>query len=196
MASFPRWLRGRLRAGAAIRDVRPPVMKCGGSLLGMADWPSRLVGLLHDTAGSVLIVAGGGPVVDGLRVVDAAGGLDAATSHQLAIDALGLTARAVSAALGLPLTATADQAGPAVLDTPDWLCRHGQLVRLPVGWHVTSDSIAASVAVALDRPLLLVKRVPPPEPDLDALATRGWIDPHFPEASARLEVIDWAAPAS
>jgi aspartokinase-like uncharacterized kinase len=141
-------------------------------------------------------VAGGGPVVDGLRVVDAAGGLDAATSHQLAIDALGLTARAVSAALGLPLTATADQAGPAVLDTPDWLCRHGQLVRLPVGWHVTSDSIAASVAVALDRPLLLVKRVPPPEPDLDALATRGWIDPHFPEASARLEVIDWAAPAS
>ena len=72
---------------------------------------------------------------------------------------------------------------------------------LPIGWHVTSDSIAAFAAATLRADLLLAKSVPPPrlpagEPPLELLARAGWVDAFFPEAAAAVERIGWACPAS
>jgi len=208
------------------------VVKLGGSLLARAGWPTALAALLPEFRQGALLVVGGGMIVDGLRHLDAVTRLPQEVSHGLAIEALGITARAVAAATGLPLTVAACDPAPApgrsavaVLDTPRWLARAGTTrtadeatgdpgdddptgsppatrraelrpAPLPCGWHVTSDSIAAFVAAALARPLVLVKSLPPPADaaDLAALAAAGWVDPFFPQAAASLGEISWAAP--
>lgn len=189
------WLRGPLASGGMPAAATGTVMKLGGSLLSLPDWPRRCGSLLRSVPRPLLLVVGGGAVVDGLRAIDAAGGLHADTAHWLAIDALGITARVVAAALGIPFTAAPGGADTLVLDTPAWLRDQGNAARLPSGWHVTSDSIAARVAVMLGRRLLLVKRVPPPpHTDLATLAAAGWVDAYFTKAAEGLGDIDWAAP--
>jgi aspartokinase-like uncharacterized kinase len=203
------WRRGVIRGRDAAAEPRqaPLVIKLGGSLLDRPAWPAELIDLLAMTPLPAVLVVGGGRLVDALRRIDATSPRPAEVMHRLAIDALGLTARLVASAVGLPLvTSPAPDpaaAGPrvAVLDTPAWLTAAGppaRLARLPVGWHVTSDSIAAVVAAEMGRRLMLVKSVPPPCPgdDLPALASAGWIDGYFPEAAASLDAIGWAAIAA
>ena len=86
---------------------------------------------------------------------------------------------------------------PVVLDAAAWLSRGGCLFELPAGWHVTSDSIAAAVAVSCGAHLLLAKSVHPPCPAsrLIDLSEAGWVDQQFPVAAAPVVVIQWAAPA-
>lgn len=193
------WTTGVLRA------TRPggqsEIVKLGGSVLTLPGWP-ELVGRLLDDRGHgrrVLVVVGGGAIVDGLRAIDEAAPLPEALTHDLAISLLASTARLVAAALGLPLT-EGDAASPAVLDVPGWLAARNRARRLPIGWQTTSDSIAAAVAAETAADLLLVKRRPPPREalagDLAAAAQSGWIDDQFPIAAAGLGHIAWAAPAS
>lgn len=191
------WKRGLLRAVAFPREPRT-VVKFGGSLLLRPTWPAELRGIVANCTGPTTVVVGGGPVVDGLRTIDAAGSADNAAMHRLAIDALAITARLAAEMTGLRLaSAPADAGGGVILDTPAWLVESGRLASLPAGWHVTSDSIAATVAVAAAAGLLLVKSVPPPPVagDLATLADHGWVDDHFPVAAATLGRIEWAAPA-
>lgn len=218
-----RWQRGVLRRASARADregdsgthtaspLGAPVVKLGGSLLARPDWPADVAALVAHLEPGALLVVGGGAVVDGLRTLDTAAPLPSETVHLLAIDSMGITARAVAAVLSLPLSVgpggSADL-GPAtarrdidvttVLDTPRWLRDGGLIDTLPVGWHVTSDSIAALVATKLHRRLLLVKSVPPPDcaEDLETLAERGWIDGFFPRAALAIPRIEWAAPCS
>lgn len=179
---------------------KPLVVKVGGSLLTRREWAAGLTTLLEPIAAPRLIVAGGGPPVDALRAIDAMNPLSPWVMHELAIDTMGVTARLVAAALGVPLVAApnaAPNAAPiAVLDTPTWLRQDGRLAALPIGWHVTSDSIAAFVASHCGGRLLLVKSVPPPgfATGLTALSEAGWVDRHFPTAAGPLTAIDWAAP--
>ncbi|MFM7136761.1 MAG: hypothetical protein ACKO1M_06795 [Planctomycetota bacterium] len=195
------WRRGTIRA-----DATPPpglVLKLGGSLLGLPDWPrvlADLVASLGDEPPAPLLVVGGGRVVDGLREIDAASPRPPALMHDLAIDAMTLTARIVADALGLPFISLPDitlASAAGVLDAAAWLDSTGRATRLPAGWHVTSDSIAALVATETGRGLLLAKRAPPPDGDHDLhrLAAAGWVDAHFPVAAARIATITWAAPA-
>jgi len=171
------------------------VVKCGGSLLSRPGWQGRLGGLHAALARSAppLLVIGGGAIVEGLREIDAAGGLDAALVHQVAIDLMGATARLVAAELGLPVCASVSGAG--ILAAAACLAAR-PLGPLPCGWDVTSDSIAAAVATAAGRPLLLVKSVPPPCVDLDGAAGLGWVDGWFPRAAGRLRWIGWACPTA
>ena len=198
------WQRGIiLSAPNGGRPGGPCIVKIGGSLLAATDWPKRLARLLHEESDGRprLLVVGGGAVVDGLRRIDATSPQPQALMHRLAIEAMGMTGRLVAASLGLPfVTAPRDDAA-AVLDVPAWLDQDGRFAALPVGWHVTSDSIAAFAAATLRADLLLAKSVPPPrlpagEPLLELLAGAGWIDPFFPEAAAEVERIAWACPAS
>lgn len=190
------WQRGTLRA-----DPTHPVgkvVKVGGSVLGLPDWPRLLAELIAprgDATTAPLLVVGGGRVVDGLREIDAATPRPSALMHDLAIDAMSLTARIVADALGLPVVSMATEAG--VLDAAGWLRCTGQAKHLPAGWDVTSDSIAALVAAETRRGLLLAKRTPPPEGghDLERLAAAGWVDAHFPVAAATVATITWAAPS-
>ena len=187
------------------RAITTCVIKVGGSLLGRADWPRLLTELVQQKSvdSHCLLVVGGGPLVDGLRAIDAAAPQPPDIVHRLAIDLMGVTARLVAATLALPLVAgTAGQAC-GVLDVPEWLGRAGRYDQLPVGWHVTSDSIAAFVAARSAETsgceLLLAKSVPPPvctaeQALLESLAQSGWVDAYFPEAAATLTEISWACP--
>ena len=168
----------------------------------MPDWPTHVATLVQERAAErpVLLVVGGGAIVDGLRTIDAAARQDARLIHHVAIDLMGTTARLVADAIAVPLVMEPARASAAVLDTPRWLACDERLARLPVGWDVTSDSIAAHVAAVTGADLLLAKRVPPPDSTggdrFEALARCGWIDGGFPLTATGLARIAWAAPTS
>ena len=178
------------------------VIKLGGSLLAMPNWPTHMAALVQERATQrpVLLVVGGGAIVDGLRTIDAAARQDPRRIHHLAIELMGTTARLVAEAIAVPLVMEPALESAAVLDAARWLACDERLARLPVGWNVTSDSIAAHVAAVTGADLLLAKRVPPPDSAgvdrLEALARCGWIDGGFPLAAAGLARIAWAAPTS
>lgn len=188
-----RWTVAPLRPLPAATDRW--VVRFGGSLLTRPGWPDELLDLVGGLPGRVTVVVGGGPVVEGLRLVDAAQPLPAHVMHALAIEAMGVTARLVAAATGLAVMVTpSTTAGASILDTPRWWAASSRGSRLPAGWEVTSDSIAATVALEAAATLVLAKRVPPSIPDLVDLAASGWVDAHFPTAAAGLVGILWATP--
>jgi len=193
------WQFGVIRNSAAGPADRLWVVKIGGSLLARSDWPADLAALIAALPRPLLLVVGGGAIVDGLRTLDAACPQPPERMHTLAIDAMRLTARLVADAVRFPLVAdppTSDAA--VVLDVAAWLDAHPRLREsLPVGWHVTSDSIAAVIAAALGGDLMLAKSVAPPcgDGDLATLAAAGWVDPHFPIAARAVDAIAWAVPA-
>ena len=205
-----KWQFGSLTRPPALREptlsAQPLlVIKLGGSLLSQPGWPQGIAELLRAIAAEspespALLVVGGGSVVEGLRQIDAASPQPAALMHALAIELMGITARLVAAATGLPLVAEwhpSGARGACLLDVPQWLAENQRLSTLPVGWEVTSDSIAACVAAAYGGELLLVKSVPPPSGpgrlhQLEDLAAAGWVDPYFPSAAAGLPAISWA----
>ena len=194
------WCGGDLRTAAVVAPCE--IIKLGGSLLTVPNWPDLAVDLvrIRSSRGQVVVVVGGGAIVDGLRTIDAAAPQRPDAVHFLAIDLLGATARLVARALGLPLVVEPGDDAAAVLDVPLWLTAVSRRSRVPVGWHVTSDSIAALVAAEARGGLLLAKRVAPPrsvhEDPIAELARGGWVDDHFPVAAAGLTHIAWAAPRS
>jgi hypothetical protein len=193
------WRREAIRCGEAEGATRPGkrswVVKFGGSLLSRPHWPDELRGLLDLLEGPRTIVVGGGAIVDGLRSIDAASPRSPELMHHLAIEAMGITARLVAAVIGLPVAVVpASSSGVVVLDASSWLAAGGRAAGLPIGWQVTSDSIAAAVAGSCGAGLLLAKSVPPPAVGLPALVASGWLDPFFPTAATSLAEIHWAAP--
>lgn len=203
------WHRGILRGPAAASVGSPSaclrhatssdrvVVKLGGSLLTLPDWPTEIMALILSLDRPAVVVVGGGAVVDGLRTIDAVARLPDELAHRLAIDALRITSRVVAVATASSFSGRPDDPSRVtVLDTPAWLDEEGRFDLLPAGWHVTSDSIAALVATALGCPLVLIKRVPPPSSGdgVRGLVDAGWVDPFFPDAAAVLERITWAVP--
>lgn len=193
------WQFGGIRGPEAGPPGRLRVVKIGGSLLTRSGWPAELAALIAALPRRLILVIGGGAVVDGLRTLDAACPQPPERMHTLAIDAMRLTARLVADALGLPLVTDDSPTAPvAMLDVAAWLDAHPRFrEELPVGWHVTSDSIAAVIAAAAAADLLLAKSIAPPcdDGDLATLAAAGWVDAHFPIAARALDAISWAAPA-
>jgi len=188
------WRRGTIRCDPTVR-TDSSVVKIGGSLLARPGWPAEITALLADFH-APLVVVGGGGLVAGLRVIDAACQAPTELMHELAIDAMTLSARLVAEMIGLPLATEADHTAGVVV-AASWLRAAGESRSLPAGWQVTSDSIAATVARRSGRALVLAKSVPPPDPSgsLAALTAAGWVDEQFPAAAARLKTIRWAAPA-
>ena len=199
------WRAGILSGLRRADDLSPPgagplVLKVGGSLLSRPDWPVLLASLIAARGHKACcLVVGGGAVVDGLRSLDRILPQSPQLMHDLAIDAMRLTARLVAVAVDVSMVAAPPDDGVAVLDVPAWLAVCSRATALPVGWQVTSDAIAATVAVEYGSRLLLAKSVPPPPcPDdadlLSSLGRAGWVDEHFPVAARPLATIEWAAP--
>jgi len=134
------------------------VVKVGGSLM---DWPElgpRLATWLSTLSpGQILLIPGGGPAANVVRILDRRHGLGEEASHWLALRALTLNAQFLATILhSLKATVVADfqecKAAWAKMELPVMdpypFARNdeGQPGRLPHLWSATSDSLAARVA--------------------------------------------------
>jgi len=143
------------------------VIKIGGGLIGVPTALDRVCALVSQIGRDrrVLVVPGGGPFAGLVREFDRSMRLSADTAHWMAILAMDqyahvLVERIAGALLveepGAILGAT-KPAGVAVLAPSRWM-RSADV--LPHSWEVTSDSIAAFIAGAVDAErLVLIKPV-------------------------------------
>lgn len=173
------------------------MVKLGGSLAESAalrTWLDVLAGG-EDT---VVIVPGGGPFADQVRIMQRHWAFDDATAHRLALLAMeqyGLMLTALHPALR-PASTRAEIARirrDALV--PVWMPTRMALGRLeiPESWDITSDSLAAWLAGMLKAArVVLIKSVEAPENITAAdLAERGIVDPLFPDFLARSGADCW-----
>jgi len=185
---------------------QPPlaVFKIGGSLFDLPDLPDVIQQVLDQRAGSVpLLVAGGGAAADLIRDWDRVHHLGEEAGHELALEAMDLTASFLARFFPeARLVRSEQQVQMAVTDGAlSILCAgcflkaaeaHGH-APLEHSWRVTSDSIAAWTAGLLAAAeLVLVKSVPAPHGMTVAAAARaGLVDESFPAVAANLPAIGW-----
>jgi 5-(aminomethyl)-3-furanmethanol phosphate kinase len=159
------------------------VVKVGGSLFdhprlgpGLRAYVDSLV------PDHVLLVPGGGDVVEAVRKLDAIHGLGEEASHQLALRGMALSGEFLQRLIG---------------ESPRIAIPTFDLGDLPHSWDVTSDGIAARVAaVYRAERLVLLKSVDvPEETSWEDAAARGWVDAHFPsvvaDAAFTIEVVNF-----
>lgn len=186
--------------------IRRPevVVKVGGSLLNWRGLPGRLKDWLEvrGTAGVVLLI-GGGEIVDAIRAFDQAHSIASEASHDLALRAMDLTARLVEAlAPTFQVSETPEQWG-AIWDAgrvpilpprkPILEDERLALDPLPRSWAVTSDSIAARLAKRLGaKSLILAKSCDLSDGfDRTVASNRGLVDVAFPEAALGIAQVGW-----
>jgi aspartokinase-like uncharacterized kinase len=184
-------------------DGRAVVVKVGGSLLSWKGLRGRLGEWLasSDSRGRRLVlIAGGGPVVDALRLLDQTHALGEETSHRLALRAMDVTAHALAALLDRTrVIEHVEEAADAwdegirpilaprrFLETVD----EQGVDPLPLSWATTSDSIAARVAAHLGAGLVLLKSGPTAARTREDAAVEGHVDPVFPTACAGLAWVE------
>ena len=187
---------------------RTTVLKLGGSLLDLPDLFERLDRVIRSMQPlQVLIVVGGGAAADVIRDLDAQSTLTPSQANWAAIDAMSYNARLLCRLdRRLAFVRDRSQAEAAwnscrvpILDACSFL-KDGRLPgaadavpELPESWDVTSDSIAAWVALnwpASD--LLFVKSCNLTVADATSAAAAGLVDQHLPQlllcASAPLRI--------
>jgi 5-(aminomethyl)-3-furanmethanol phosphate kinase len=184
------------------------VIKVGGSLFDWPELPRRLTEMVNarqaaDREERLVLIAGGGPAADLVRALDRIHGLGDLSAHRLALHAMDLTAiilaellprtvlvlsldnlRSVFSAGSIPVLAPR-----LILDDFERSGRNG----LPASWDVTSDTIAAWMALSIgaDR-LILLKSAPlPPEMTRLEAARLGLVDPMLPIVAAPLPRVEY-----
>ena len=170
-------------------------MKVGGSLAHGDATALRgmLRHLVEDASGPVVIVPGGGPFADAVRMAQSTLGFDDLCAHRMALRAMdqyglllcSLEPRLTSFVQVEALPAVLDRSAAAVW-FPAAVCECA--TDIEACWDVTSDSIAAWLAHRFDATrLTLVKScaLPDPMPDHATLARLGIVDPAFPRYAAR-----------
>jgi aspartokinase-like uncharacterized kinase len=178
----------------------PVVVKVGGSLFSMPDLGQRLRRWLTAQGETrFILVPGGGAVADVVRDLDRQHFLGEETSHWLALRALDLNAEFLAAILG-------DAPGQVIEDLgacralwsrggiPIMAARafaradEGRPGCLPHSWSVTSDSLAARLAVVCGASdLVLLKSVAIPEGiGWQQASEIGLVDRYFPQIADQL----------
>jgi aspartokinase-like uncharacterized kinase len=165
------------------------VVKVGGSLYDLPDLGARLLEWLAQfPSKQVLLVPGGGPTADAVRKLDRRHNLGEEVAHWLALQALALNAHFLAALVPeATVVESCEQRSKriSVLD-PLAFCRADERDHpadaLPHTWDVTSDSIAARVAVAGNaRQLILLKSATiPAEMKWEDASRAGYVDRFFP----------------
>jgi aspartokinase-like uncharacterized kinase len=188
-------------------SLSPIIVKVGGSLFGLRDLRERLQQWLKTLpTREVILVPGGGPTADVIRNLDRSHSLGEEKAHWLALRALALNAHFLA-----DLLSSAEVINDLSTCSQCWLAKRVPILdahafaladekrprHLPHTWAVTSDSLAARVAVVAGAPLLiLLKSVSIPEgTDWAEAGRRGWVDPMFGEvlqqvASLRVQAVN------
>ena len=164
------------------------VIKVGGSLLSFPTLAERLQTWINQRPDSFIrMVIGGGPFADSIRSLQKIHHFNNIQSHQLAIEAMGLSQVLVAKLLDdIPILSIGSNSldlwkdgSPrvALIDHRYWLQEPSEC--LPNDWNVTSDSLAAWVAVnsKADR-LVWAKSVGPPSSLVEAGA-KQWVDTYL-----------------
>jgi aspartokinase-like uncharacterized kinase len=168
------------------------VVKVGGSLYSWPDLRERLRQWLHVDAdmqppASIVLVPGGGELVDVIRDLDQCHALGQEVSHWLALRALSVSAHFLAALVGAPVVddPRPDGVRVQVLDACAFLRadeqRH-ECATILHTWDASADSVAARVAIAVQaRQLILLKSVtiPSEQSGWQEAGHRGLVDPLF-----------------
>ncbi len=141
------------------------VIKIGGGLAKVPGALDRVCDAVHAAARDhrILVVPGGGPFADAVRQFDRSSGVSPDAAHWMAILAMDQYAHVLVERM--PGARLIEEAGsvfevlrpgvPAVLAPSRWM-RSADV--LPHSWDVSSDSVAAFIAGALDAArLILIK---------------------------------------
>ena len=185
------------------------VLKLGGSLLDLADLPDRLrAAFAKLDVDRPLLICGGGEAANVVRRWHDAHRLDEEQSHWLALDSIRLNQRLMLTLIPeLELVSNRAAAESAwtrgrvpLLDLLSFVsieeAAHDVGVKpLPHTWDVTSDSLAAWVAIRWPaRRLVLLKsaELPPFESHSQA-AEAGLVDDFFPDLQPDLPPTFWCA---
>jgi len=180
----------------SVETEAPLVVKVGGSLLDLPGLGPRLRTWL-DTLGTPrpLVVPGGGATSDVIRTLDRLHALGEEAAHWLALGAMSLNAAVLQALLPRSQVVADLQDAPALwrrgmIPIVDGLAfaraDKGRPGHLPHLWEVTSDSLAARIAViAQARKLILLKSVTIPLTlSWEEAARDGQVDAYFAAACA------------
>lgn len=172
------------------------IVKVGGSLFNLPNLSQRLqTWLATQPAGMTVLLAGCGEFGNVVRKFDTRFHLGEERCHFMCIDLLGVTSQLLAGLLPTAIV-TEDHLAIAersltnalIVFKPDRFLRkiEPKLTgdALPVGWDVTTDSIAARLAeVTHADDLVLLKSAPPPKFELlDELADMQYVDRYFPWA--------------
>lgn len=175
---------GRRNAQKRRRSRPDIVVKLGGSLLSDRARLMRLVGAICDCPSKVLVVPGGGPFADAVRVAHAEHGFSEATAHDMAVlatEQTGLLIGDLDRAI-VPVS-NDDDLSAAFDDGQQAVALVGGFIAaaddLPRTWQATSDTIAAWLAVEYDvATLIYVKSCPVAKgASIEDLSARGVLDP-------------------
>lgn len=181
---------------------RTIVVKVGGSLLGWPEFPARLRQHLDRSRHERLVlIVGGGRAADLIRELDVLHDLGESRSHALALRALDLTAHLVDSLVpGLSVVERTDELadvwrrGRVPLLAPRWFLEtidRNSTEPLPESWEITTDSIAAHVALHLGAEELRMLKSRGAgglkSKSRAEAAVAGLVDPEFPRASASCE---------
>jgi aspartokinase-like uncharacterized kinase len=184
------------------------ILKVGGSLFRWPEFPRRFAEMIDarrvvSRGERLVLIAGGGPAADVIRELDKIHGLGDPSAHRLALHAMDLTAvflaellpgtvaiqslsslNAVWSAAAIPVLAPR-----LVLAEMERSEDHG----LPESWDVTSDTIAARVAVHMgaDRLTLLKSASLPPGTTRLEAARLGLVDPLLPIVARPLKQVEY-----
>jgi aspartokinase-like uncharacterized kinase len=162
------------------------VVKVGGSLFDLPDLGPRLRRFLASLGeGDRLIVPGGGRTTEAVRGFDRDHDLGPEASHWLALRACAVNAHSLACLLpGARVVSSPEECRSIdVLDPFAFMMADEDRPGcLPHHWDVTSDSVAARVAVVAGAGLVLLKSVTlPADADWFTAAAAEHIDPVFPE---------------
>jgi aspartokinase-like uncharacterized kinase len=177
--------------------IRPTVVKVGGSLFDLPKLGQRLRAWLDqlDTR-RVLLVPGGGPAADAVRLFDRVQDIGEEAAHWCAVRAMSLNAAMLVSVLlhpvlvdDLSVARLMWQAGERflLLDPFHFFQKDDKRTgRFPTAWDVTSDSLAVRAAIVFNaRRLILLKSVTIPlNMGWAEASQRGYVDRYFPTALA------------
>lgn len=175
------------------------VVKVGGSLFDLPDLGACIQAWLRqEKTAKNIFVAGGGELAEFIRRQHQLSPLDESRAHWLCIEAMQMMSHILhQRLLGSVLCQHLSEMRKAKarlniarLGESFYILQHppgNSEIMLHESWEVTSDSIAARLAICLGADeLVLLKSADPPTGDLQELSDLGYIDKFFPKLADEL----------